>query len=326
MFPMDSLPSSGGYRPSQPGRRDVEVREQFNPWQSLPNCHDMWKDPAWRWRRVTYLLEHGRRPFTQLDDDLTWSAWRFRRALNRLSGRIDDEQLVRDFPAYREAYQIYRAGGMRQWEVEARLLGEQDDEEIAARCGLSPAGVESYHAFYFECRPHLHASTYITNVLIGPKAHDGLQPTDHEVLLKLMGYNLGGLAVDGMLDYLLEPPMIPTTLDGLDAVALKKLSDKLLVHTLIMSLTIPADLASLASLNEMRELLNLVEARAGKCPAGVLTPITPALDALESAPDPATDTSTSALYPDETGTSDRAIESMGEDEPARQMNREMTLA
>jgi hypothetical protein len=214
------------------------VRTEF-----LPNPHDPFKDPRWRWRRCGYLLQHGRRPVSDLDDDTTRQAWLFRRALEpHCRDEADRQQLAREVPDLFEAHSVYTSDPpMRRWEVEARLLGGGDDDAIAARCGLSAAGVRAFHDLFYEVRPHLQAGSYVINVLIGEKVHYGLKPDDHEQLLKLFGY--GGL-VDTYLDYLRDPPVVPASLTALDLPAIENLRSRLRTELLIRVLTTPTPDAS----------------------------------------------------------------------------------
>src|SRR5262245_40202198 len=46
----------------------------------LPDPHDPFKAPGWRWLRTGYLLDHNHQPLRQ-DDDATRQAWLFRRTL-----------------------------------------------------------------------------------------------------------------------------------------------------------------------------------------------------------------------------------------------------
>src|SRR5262249_3839172 len=126
-----------------------------------PNSHDLFKEPARRWLRAGYLLDHGRQPQSQ-DDDLTRQAWGFRRALTLCRTDADRDQLARDYPGLAEVPAVYT--GEQRWELEARLLGGDASESIAARCGVSVQGVEAYHNTFYEVRPHLHADTYVNTV------------------------------------------------------------------------------------------------------------------------------------------------------------------
>jgi hypothetical protein len=186
------------------------------------------------------LLDHGRHPWQGLDDDSTQQAWRFRRRLGRCHQEADRQQLADDFPALAEAHGVHVGEPLRRFELEARLLAGQGDADIAARCGITAAGVGAYHSTFFECRPHLHADSYVVNVLIGPRAHCGLQPSDQEQLLKLAGFALGGPAVDEMLDFFAHPPAVPACFDGLDLDALRRLAGRLRTRLLVLALATPA--------------------------------------------------------------------------------------
>jgi hypothetical protein len=103
--------------------------------------------------------------------------------------------------------------------------------------------VEAYHNIFYEVRPHLHADTYVNSVLIGPKAYFGITVADHEQLLKLFGYGLGGPGVDAYLDYLRDPPTVPARLDDLNLPSLKHLCGRLRIKIMVLLLTTPAKAA-----------------------------------------------------------------------------------
>jgi hypothetical protein len=215
----------------------------FVPAMHLPNPHDPCKEPSRRWHRSGYLLDHGRQPLQDLDDALTREAWHFRRALTQCCTEADREQLAQDYPGLAEAYGVYTGEPPKRWELEARLLGGDADVTVAARCGLSAAAVAAYHATFYEVRPHLLADTYVTTVLIGLKAYGGLTLADHEQLLKLFGYGLGGSGVDAVLDFFADPPTLPASLNSLDLPELKQLRDRLRIKIAVLLLTTPATAA-----------------------------------------------------------------------------------
>jgi hypothetical protein len=224
---------------AMPARRFL----MFDATTHLPDAHDPCKDPAWRWLRCIYLLDHGRQPLQDLDDAVTGEAWLFRKTLSQCHTDADREQLALEFPGLAEAHAVYTGEPLRRWELEARLLGGDPDVTVAARCGLSAEAVAAYHATFYEVRPHLHADTYINTVLIGPKAYSGLTAADHEQLLKLIGYGLGGTGVDAVLDFITNPPIVPAHLDDLDLPSLNRLRDKLRIKILVLLLTTSASTA-----------------------------------------------------------------------------------
>ena len=224
----------------------------------LPNPHDPRKDPAWRWLRCGYLLAHSRQPLSR-DDDATREAWVFRLALGRCRAEEDREWLARDFPALADAHRLFTTDEpLRRAELEARLLGDQSDGEIAERMGLSPAGVACYAGLFFDVRAYLRCDGYVVNVVLGGKVRQGLKPGDHELLLKLFGHSWGGNGVDAYLDFLRDP-VVPAPLTDLAVPALRRLRDRLQVKVAVLALTTPA--ADLPPATWLRLLQDLATSR-----------------------------------------------------------------
>jgi hypothetical protein len=155
----------------------------------LPDAHDPFKDPGWRWLRCCYLLDHGRQPLQDLDDAVTREIWFFRRALTCCRTDADREQLAQDHPGLFEAHAFFTtAEPIRRAELEARLLAGSDDLTVAGKLGLSPAAVAAFHDLYFDVRSHLNAHVYVLGVVLGGKPFGGLTLDDRETILKTLGY------------------------------------------------------------------------------------------------------------------------------------------
>jgi hypothetical protein len=206
----------------------------------LPDAHDPWKDPAWRWQRAGYLLDHGRQPLPDLDDAATGEAWLFRKALSRCRTDADREQLALEFPGLAEAHGVYSGEPLRRAELEARLLAGSDDFTVAGKLGLSPAAVSVYHDLFFDVRPHLDAPVYVLGVVLGGKPFAVLKPDDRESILKTLGYQLGDKAVDAVLDFFANPPVVPASLDPLGLPELKQLCSRLRIKIIVLLLTTPS--------------------------------------------------------------------------------------
>jgi hypothetical protein len=214
----------------------------FDPTLFAVDPTDPWPAPARRWLRAEYLLGHGRWPMRR-DDAATREAWQFRRGLGRCRGEADRARLARRFPALAAAHSLYTtAGPLRRAELEARLLAGLDDASIAAKMALSPAGVATYHDVFFAVRPRLAHPHYVLGVVLGGgRVFYAPDPDDHGLLLKLLGYQMGGLYVDVLLDYFKEPLVLPESLDGLDEAALRRLLGKLRTQLLLLATTTPAE-------------------------------------------------------------------------------------
>jgi hypothetical protein len=216
----------------------------FGATTHLPDAHDPFKDPCWRWQRAGYLLDHGRQPLQDLDDAVTREVWFFRRSLTQCRTDADREQLARDYPALFEAHAFFTtAEPIRRAEMDAQLLAGSDDFTVAGKLGLSPAAVALYHDLYFDVRPHLNAHAYVLGVVLGSKPFGGLTLDDRETILKTLGYQLGDKAVDAVLDYFANPPMVPASLDRLGMAELRQLCDRLRVKVAVLLLTAPAKAA-----------------------------------------------------------------------------------
>jgi hypothetical protein len=227
----------------------------FNRLRFLPSPHDADQEPGHRWLRALYLLEKRRSP-TPKDDSLTRDACAFIRAWRRCRNDAQRELLARARPTLAEVHRFYETAPLLQRaEVEARLLGRQDDDSIAGLCGLSSAAVHLYHELCFEVRPYLQAEFYIFDKAIGRKAFYGLKSDDQDILLKLAGYGLGALAVDQLLAYWADPPVWPVALEDLDGPALETLQSKLQMRAWLLSLTLPANAATAARLPAIRSVL-----------------------------------------------------------------------
>jgi hypothetical protein len=206
----------------------------------LPSPHDPFRDPAWRYRRAAYLVEHGRSPLPQ-DDALTSDAWRFLRELADCEDEVSRGLLAQRFSGIAEAHQFFLgAPPLRRAELEARLLANQADEIIAEKLDLSVGSVRMYHDLYYSVRASLEASDYISNVVLRGEVTDGARAEDREWLLRVFGYSRGGVAVDSLLTYFESPPEVPISLAQLSLQELRQLRDKLHLKALVLALTTPA--------------------------------------------------------------------------------------
>jgi len=214
----------------------------FDPTMFSVDPTDPWPEPARRWLRAEYLLGHGRQPMRR-DDAATREAWQFRRGLGRCRGEAGRARPAERFPEMAEAYAAYAAAEpLRRAELEARLLAGAGNAAVAAKVGLSAAGVATYHDVFFAVRPRLAHPHYVLGVVLGGgRVYYAPDPADHGLLLKLLGYQMGGPYVDVLLDYFREPLVLPGSLEGLDEAALRRLLGKLRTKLLLLATTTPAE-------------------------------------------------------------------------------------
>ena len=252
----------------------------FMPNAFLPDPYNIRPDPALRWRRCEYLIAHRRRPSHHRDDAATWLAWRFRRFLGHCHTQARRDCLARWFPELDEAYRFYaEVEPFKRWELEARLLAGEDDDVIAARCGMTAAGVRAYHDTFYAVRPCLRAAFHVLTVLLDGKSCMYVEPDDHETLLKSIAYQMGGRELDRVLRYLRDPPTIPASLEGLDLAALEDLQVRLRTKIIVLVKTTPPSAVSPATwMWLLQRCEEAVKAARGGGEAGVLTAARMVLD------------------------------------------------
>jgi len=211
------------------------------------------RPPGWRWLRAGYLVDNGRRLSRCRDDNKVWDAVAFYRALRSCQDERGRARLARKMPAFFEAWQVYQQASLVRWEVEARLLANEETEAIARKCGLSANAVEVFHDTFFSVRPHLRARDWIMNCVIGPKVHRGLKETDQDELLKLYAFAGGPLVVDSLMDYFRHPVPNPAVPDA-DGLAQLQLHQS--IRRSIRMRTLPANAVHFPGLTVLLALLD----------------------------------------------------------------------
>src|SRR4051794_31005542 len=113
------------------------------------------------------------RPNRRRDDQWVRRARSFLRGLHRAGGDLDDPRLIRADRAVLGAYRLRYGSERIRWEIEARLLGGQDDAGIGTRTGIAADVIEAYEALFYSVRARLHYIDWVGAVAIGPRAYRG---------------------------------------------------------------------------------------------------------------------------------------------------------
>jgi hypothetical protein len=223
----------------------MKMPAPFEPWAYLSFPGDPFVPPARRYLRSRYLLDHGHTPSVPGDDEKTIQCWVYLRELSHCSDDSQREQLSRCFQPVAGAHRLFtQSQGLERWELEARLLAGQSDDEIATRCQIPAPVIGEFHELFYSVRPFLKATNYIYNIVLGGKCYPNVEPGDNETVLKIFGYAMGGPGVDAVLDYLRNPSVVPSSLDGLDVPDLKRLQSRLRMKIAFLLLTTPASAAT----------------------------------------------------------------------------------
>ena len=152
----------------------------------------------WRWERARQLGS-GQSPRCRWDNKLTLDASRFLRDQEPAVGEFGGSGQVDGAREILGALQIRRGVPRRWWELEARILAGQSDEEIGSTLGVSGSIIEAYESLFFSVREKLYASDWVMCHVIGPKFYEGLSEQDIDIIWKLWAYRGGPLVLDGLI-------------------------------------------------------------------------------------------------------------------------------
>jgi hypothetical protein len=151
--------------------------------------------PDWRWKRATHCREKRKRLKPADSDSFLVEALRFSNEYfaRRESDTFDELDIYEDYPLMHQAYTLYSKDGASdlRWEVEARLLSGQTDEEIAKLTSASPEVIDLYEKVFFNVRDRLDSSSYIIQVVMGRSIHQGVSDRDYDLIWKMYGYHGG---------------------------------------------------------------------------------------------------------------------------------------
>jgi hypothetical protein len=174
----------------------VDIKNGLEDFQ--PAAWDASLPPSWRYEDARRLAG-GEEAEWPADDPAIVACAEYCRAMNAAEDDTEKAAVKRHWSTIAAAHEIAGQNDPRRWELEARLLARQTDDEISVRCGLPPEVVFCYEELFFNVRCRLEAWGWICNQVIGP----GLQNrfADHEVgpLWLAFAYHGGPLVLDALL-------------------------------------------------------------------------------------------------------------------------------
>jgi hypothetical protein len=214
------------------------------------------RPPDWSWR-LAVRLAGGRRPSPRRwVDGWVARALPLARSLLRPLPVGDHRRRAHTPSVVGQAYRLYcRRTSFRRWEVEARLLAGEAFEQVAAKCDCRATTIEAYHSVFFDVQDRLRAIDYIANSVIGPRRRSGLTTCDIDILMKVVAYGGGPLALNRLIGHLKNPPILLQRWEGLGDGALAEWRSQLLVQGAVLALTMPVDAASINKLAGLQEAL-----------------------------------------------------------------------
>ncbi len=152
----------------------------------------------WRWRRAKRLVRDDRWPVAGADDDWTIDAFRYASARRCRTGIYRFSRRMIDL---HEAYKLSKSDGPLRWEVEARILAQEDIAVVADKTGIAADTISAYAAVHFHVWPKINARHYIHGVIGSRRPWS---PTRVRDLWCYLGYTGGPAVLDAIIQHYQE--------------------------------------------------------------------------------------------------------------------------
>lgn len=147
----------------------------------------------WRWHWAGQLFKCGEEPDPVYDDGWTRRAFDYQRL-------VDDQPadfLADTMPDFHAALQLNSTGGIRRWELDARILSRESPETIQSKTGVAATVIECYEAMFFNVSSRIDCASYIESKTIGQSPFDG---QDVATFWNHFGYFYGPYFLDKVID------------------------------------------------------------------------------------------------------------------------------
>ncbi len=182
------------------------------------------RPPHWRWRQAVRQADRGVAFHRKSADRWIRSACELARAVEACRTQAERRELAVVMPHGFAAHEVFEQAGLRQAELEGRILAEQPYPDIACKMLLATGAVEYYTHWFFDVTDCLDASDYIVDQVIGLTWGEAVR--DWYQLLPLYGYFGGPLVLDEIIRAYRDPiPLVPMMRD---TAALQDLNRRLL--------------------------------------------------------------------------------------------------
>jgi hypothetical protein len=167
---------------------------------------DPFAPPDWRWQRACQAPEQGRlrRHKRQSDPDWLQPLLALCETVNATGRKQPSQPVPQELLA---AYRLFDNGGPLRWEVEARILAGQSDDEIAAATGMAAGAVSQFERSFFDVRNRLSAVDLVLLEIIGFHPCGGIRPGDLRTLWHIWGYSAGPKMLEIVMAVSQDRPM-----------------------------------------------------------------------------------------------------------------------
>lgn len=156
---------------------------------------------GYRWRDAGRVTRGEPPKWSGPDDPIVAEAAAFLRTLAS-PDPADAKATADEWPTIDMAYQIFREDGPLRWELEARLLAGQSDEEIADRCEVTAAVVCRYEELFYAVRNVRMTHNYLSHHVVSTGVSDGFGDKEVRRFWAWATWTGGPVLLDGLVDSL----------------------------------------------------------------------------------------------------------------------------
>lgn len=173
------------------------------------------RPPDWRWLRVNVYRDANRPVPRSRRDRLSSHLARFLDDWHACRDEFDKDELKVEYGSLAVAHNMYssESGSSSKWELEARLLAEEETESICTKLCVTPEVIDIYEKIFFHVKDRLQSRSWIINCVVGRSIHVGLTDRDFDLLWKMYGLFSGKYMLDLVTGKLGLKPQKATSLD-----------------------------------------------------------------------------------------------------------------
>lgn len=166
------------------------------------------RPPNWRWQIALQYSRASNFPDCE-GDNAIYLATRFAKKLRYLQEADgSDIDLSKEEREFCIAWDIYVSGASsRRHELEARLLANENYEDINKKMVLPARTITIYESTFYNVSDRLNSPSYIIHHAIGIPFDENTRVINDYKMWKLMGYWCGPIAVDTLV--FSKPPVTP---------------------------------------------------------------------------------------------------------------------
>ena len=173
------------------------------------------RPPDWRWLRAVGIAdEQAQRPTSRRDgeENILWirKAALFKQEYDAAREPLQQMTIIEKYPEILWAYNYYAnpANLTSRYIVEARILAQQTNREIAYAEGATEGTIAAYEQLFFSVRDRLFNADYIYHKVMGGSLQTSLSSADYGILWKLYGYVGGPFVLDAISRRIANPSWV----------------------------------------------------------------------------------------------------------------------